>query len=337
MSVLSAFKFKTTCSLDSELPDIYPIDIDFDFFVSNDLISIFSKILTDCAERTQGLTEKHLPMLWDNCLASEAAKGLISLLSESMAGKKDLFIVYNKSVDVIRMATQSEIAQIKADYNAKGYSDIGVYISFKNFNKTDMIKIYSSMEYSVLNSLNKTMNLAQAIQFKMSKMRESVGAIDSAAIISQARSIANSLKNGHSVLLDGEDQIITSKPDMESTKQAIEFLDAKRAFYLDMPLSYITGEQTGGIGSTGENDSRAVERGLKHYYVSILKPVIEALFGITTTFKSHDFRQITSALEAVKTFELIGNDMLSQDSKRLIIEKLFDIEGDNNVNKVSAK
>ena len=146
--------------------------------------------------------------------------------------------------------------------------------------------------------------------------------------MTQARSIANALKEGNDVLMDSNDMIETSTPEISSTKEAIQFLDSKRAFILNLPMSYINGEQTGGIGSTGEADSRAVERGLKHYWISILKPAMSAIFGVSPTFKSHDFRQIASAFEALKTFELTTEDLISLENKRLIVAKLFDIPND---------
>lgn len=328
-SLISAFGFKTgAVNTSYEVPNIYPLSLEFALFVDSDLENIYRKILIDCVERTEGVPEKYESAIWDNCLESEAAKGLVTLLAEAMTRKADLFLIYNEAVGVLRLADAEEQRQIKLDYAQNGKSSVGVYISFKNYKRTDMLKIYSEMEYSILNSLNKTMNLSKAIQIKMSDMRKSVGAFDSEEIIAQAKSIANALKDGNDVLMDSNDMVETSTPDISSTEKAIMFLDAKRAFILNLPLSYINGEQTGGIGSTGEADSRAVERGLKHYWISILKPALAALFGVKPTFKSHDFRQITSAMEALKTFELTTEDLISLENKRLIVSKLFDIPND---------
>jgi hypothetical protein len=328
MSLISAFKFKTAPMANSEIPEIYPLRLQFNFFVNSDVENIYSKILTDCIERTEGIPEAFQTAIWDNCLQSEASKGLVSLLSEAMTSKADLFLVFNRAVGVLRIANQSEQGQIKADYQRQGSSPVGVYISFRNYKRTDMLKVYSEMEYSVLNSLNKSMNLSKAVQLKLKDLRGTVGAFDAAEIIAQGKSIANALSGGNDIMLDAGDEITTSKPDMESTEKAIMFLDAKRAFLLNLPLSYINGEQTGGIGSTGEADTRAVERGLKHYWISIIKPALSAIFGINPTFKSHDFRQISSGMEALKTFELTGEDLISIENKRLIVSKLFDIPND---------
>jgi len=301
--------------------------MEFDFFIKADLQAIFTKILTDCIERTQGIPDKILPTLWDNCLANEASKGLVSLVAGAMVNKSELYLIYNS--DIIRKADTAEATQIKIDYQLKGESSLGIFISFQNYTKTDMLKIYSEMEYSLLNALNKNLNVSKSIQFKYSKLRESIGVNDRNDAISQAQSMATALGKGNNILMDKEDVLDFAAVNMDPTEKAMLFLDSKRAFYLGLPISYINGEQTPGIGSTGEADTKAVERGLKNYFISIIKPVLKALYGINTMFKSHDFRQIDSALEAIKTFELTGTDFLSNEDKAQIVKNLFDIEQEN--------
>jgi hypothetical protein len=289
-------------------------------------MNVYSKILTDVIERTQGIPSELFPLLWDSCLMSESSQGLISLLAMAMTYKADLFLTFNAAIPLVRQATITEATQIKADYDREGQSDLGIFVSFKTYNRTDLVRLYSAMEYCVVGSLNKVTNLSKAFQFKMGDMRGSVSLSDSSIAIEQAKTMARALGAGKDILLDKNDEIVTGTPDISSIEKSIDFLDSKRSFYYAMPLSYINGEQTPGIGSTGEADSRAVERGLKQYYISVLKPVLEALFEIQTSFKSTDFRQIGSALEAVKTFELVSNDLISQQDKQFIIQKLFDLE-----------
>ncbi len=326
MGISSFFGLKTLTSNESELPDIFPLNVQLNFFVMTDIMNVYSKILTDCVERIEGIPEKIVPLLWDNFLQSESTFGLITLLADAMTEKKDLFLIYKSDIQLLRQATSNEANQIKIDYQRNGSSTLGIYVSFKNYCKTDMVKIYSSMEYCVVASLNKVMNLSKAIQYKMSDMRGAVSLVDSDVATEQARKIAIALSKGKDVMLDSKDEIVTGTPDISSIKESIAFLDGKKCLYYGLPLSYVNGEQTAGIGSTGEADTKAVERGLKQYYISILKPVIEAIFKITTSFKSNDFRQITSGLEAIKTFELVSDDFISKEDKKKIIGKLFDID-----------
>lgn len=327
LSEIFGFKTNTDSPADG-INEIFPLKIKQDEFIRSDVVHIYSKILTDVIERTSGITEDIEGLLWDNCLRSTTGEGLVSRLARSMSEKTDLFLVYDKAVQVLREATADEKRLIEEDYKSKASSDVGIYVSFKKYTRTDMIKLYASLEYFAINSLYKNMNISKAIQLKMNDLRATVALDNSGDAKAQASAIAKALSEGKDVILDAKDNIVTATPDLTSTKSAIEFIDNKLSFYLGLPASYITGLLTGGIGSTGESDTKAVERGLKSYYVSIIKPVLESLFGISVSYKSQDFRQIAQALEAIKTFELVGDDYISVDQKRLIVAGLLDMEID---------
>lgn len=328
--------FKAASGTNDELPDIFPLSVLSVDFIKSDIVSTYIKILTDCIERTHGLDSSLEPLMWDNCVQSDSSDGLITMLATAMAEQKELFIVYVPSVKIVRKATMAEETTIKKDYKEKGESKSGVYISFKKYRRTEMMNIYSSFEYCVLGSLNKTLNISKAVQIKINDLRGSVSMVDSEIAAAQGRSIAKSLSCGKDIMIDAKDEIATATPDTSSTEKAIGFLDAKKAFILSLPISYVSGLQTPGIGSTGEADMRAVERGLKQYFVSIVRPVIESLFGKKVTFKSQDFRQVTTALEVLKTFELIDDESLSATTKKSIIARVLEIdpkEEENNLAK----
>lgn len=319
----SFFGFFGGSASTEELPLMFPLSILQKDFIRIDVTNMYSKILTDVMERSHGLSEDEETLLWDNCLASEGSHGLITFLSWAMYEKTELFLVLDTATKVLRKATNQEQEQIKADYKRQAESSVGVYISFKNYLRTDMIKIYSALEYCTVGGLNKSMNLSNAIQLKINDLRSTVALADKAEAKSQALSIAKGLANGRDALLDGKDTIETAKPDLTATQSAMELLNEKRSFYLGLPCSYITGELNSGLGDTGQADAKAVERGLKGYFVSIIKPVCNALFGKNLTFKSEDFQQLTVALEALKTFEITSEELMSVDSKLGVINKLF--------------
>ncbi len=322
---------------DCAIREIYPLALRVDAFEQADIIATYTKILTDTLERTHGLDDKYVPLLWDNCVQSEGAEGLITLLTCAMVHKTDLFLVYNAAVDVLRKATDTETAQIKTDYKAKGSSTVGVYISFRHYRRTDMLKIYSALEYCILSSLHKTVNISKAVQIKMSELRASTSLADAGVAITQAKSLAEALRAGSDVLLDVKDEITTATANIDPTEKAISFLNGKRAFILDLPISYISGLQTGGIGSTGEADTKAIERGLKQYFFSIVHPVLFALFGVDTEFRSQDFRQLDSALNALKTFDLVSAEIMSLEAKHALTARLFDLDEEDEQKALAAE
>lgn len=313
-------------SSSADVPSIYTLGLSSSKFVEADVLATYRRILTDTCERTHGLKDEQWRLLWDSCVQSESALGLVSFLSLAMANKSEVFIVYVKGVNVLRLATNEEQKQITEDYKRESRSSVGVWVSFKNYDRTDLIRLYSEMEYCVIASLFKTVNLAKAIQLKMNDMRSSVGLTDASVAINQAKAIAEALRSGKDVMLDAKDEVTTSTPDVEPTQKAIAFIDAKRAFQLCMPLAYLSGEQTGGIGSTGDADARAVDRGLKQYFVSIIQPVLEAIFGVKVAFVPEDDREISAGLEVIKGLELVSDDLLSKETKRHLVWRAFDVD-----------
>ncbi len=309
------------------LPDIFPIPITNDIFIETDVETIYAKILTDVVDHTEGIPETADNALWDNCLQSEAPAGLITLLAKAMTCKQDLFLVYKQSV--LRVATSEEMLLIKKDYKATGKSSTGVFISFAGYKRTDMVKLYSALEYGVVSSLYKNVNLAKAVQYKINDLRSSVGLTDSDKATEQAQAIAGALSMGKDVMLDAKDEISSHKPDLDATKQAIEFLDSKRCFYLGLPKSYVNGEQPGGLGDSGVGDAKAIERGLKNYFNSIIEPVMSAVFGASVTFKDTDTAQVTAAMEAIKTFSLVDDTLVNAATKKKIVNSLLGIENEN--------
>lgn len=319
--------FKSTQELsESELPDIFPLSLTQTDFTKSDIVATYVKILTDTIERVHGLPEKFHQTFWDNCVQSEAPEGLVHMLALAMAEKKDLFLVYSASSNVLRRATFDEQREIESDYKAKGESAVGVFVSFKKYRRTDMLLIYSVLEYCILASLNKTVNISKAVQVKINTLRSSVSAIDSSVAVAQAKSIANALKKGNDVLLDAGDDITTSTPETAPTEKAIAFLDSKKAFILGLPMAYIAGEGKPGMGDSGSADTKAIDRGLKQYFVSIIKPVIKALFKVDVEFKSQDFSQVNTALETLKTFELTSDLYLSAEAKTEVIQRMFEVD-----------
>lgn len=308
---------------ETELPALFPLSIQESNFIEMDIETIYARILTDVLERTQNIPDEKKVLLWDSCLASEKSDGLVTLLVKAMYNKSELFIVYDSATNVVREANQKEKTQISEDYKAKGKSEAGVYLTFKNYKRTDMLKVYSVLEYCAIGGLNKSMNLSTALQFKMNDLRASVATADAGITQAQAVAVAQALKMGRGALLDGKDTIELAKPDLTATTAAMDFISEKKSFYLGLPASYITGDLPGGLGDSGNGDAKAVERGLRSYYFSIIKPTVEALFGVKTEFETEDYAQISTTLEVIRTFELVSDELVSQENKQLVVNRML--------------
>lgn len=317
------------------LPSMFAFTLASDVFVRHDVVTTYKKILMQTLDRTHGLEDDHWKTLSDSCVKTNMTKGLITLLAEAMYDKSDLFIVYKNGV--IRLAENAEQAQIRADYKEHAHSDVGTWISFVNYDLTDMLIIYSTLEYFILCGLYKSVNVSKAIQLKMSDMRSSTSLDDSAVVIEQALRIANALAAGKDILLDAKDSVGTTTPDINPVKTAIAFLDAKRCYYLNLPLAFVSGEQAAGIGASGDADARAIDRGLAPYFLSIVQPVVEEIYDVDVDYRPEDTRQITAGLEILKGFELSSDDLLSLQTKRGLVARAFDVDPAKELEQIEAE
>lgn len=327
MGLLESIGFgnKTSLGTSTELPVIFPLAVAQSDFVTNDLQNIYERILTDVLERTQGLPEKFQPHLFDNCLAGEQDFGVVTMLAKAMSIKGDLVVIYDSGTDVLRKPTAEEDRQIKASIK-DGKTELpkgALSVSFKDYKRTDMLKIYSVFEYLAISGLNKNMNLANAVQIKVDQLRASVGKSDADAVIAQAKAIADALNKGLGVMIDAKDILDMLKPDLTATNSVVDFINQKRSFYLGLPSSWITGLAKNSMGDTGEGNAKEVERGLKAYFFSIVKPVLKALFDANVTFKSDDFRQMSTALDVLRTMESTSEEFMSAESKLKTVNKAF--------------
>lgn len=320
--------------LTERLPLIFPMDLAQKDFVAIDCETIFKRILTDTLERTDGLKDEQKVLLWDNCLGSENSDGLVSMLAKAMTSKSELYLAYFANLGVIRKADSEEQGLIREGYKSKAEAvslpkgGKGVFITFKNFRQSDMVKLYAALEYCGVNGFWKTMNLSKALQIKISELRSSTGLNDSADVKAQAIEIARALSQGYDIYIDAKDILELLKPDLTATTEAMNLIAQKRSFYLGLPASYITGVASKGMGDTGAGDNKKVEQGLRGYYFSIIKPTTEGIFDIKTTFKSEDYDQIMSSMEVMKTFAVTDNEMVSLENKTGILNKLLGLPAD---------
>lgn len=330
---MSWFNFIGVSEKVETLPDIFPIPIVQNTFVAIDVENIYKRILTDVFERTDGITDEKKPLLWDNCLGSEMQDGLVSLIAKAMVKKSDLFIVYRAATNVITKATSVEEQAIRDGYKLKAEpvklpdGGLGIYATFKNYLTSEMVQFYSALEYCAVGGLWKQGNLSKAVQIKISDLRSSVSLGDSAAAKSQAKAMADGLADGKDILMDAKDIVESLTPDLTATNSTLELIAKKQSFYLGLPASYFSGEQSSSsMSDTGKADAKAVDRGLKSYFFSIVKPIVDSLFTIKSTFKSQDSEGLDTALKVIETFDRTSNEIIGLENKTKIANKAFGLD-----------
>lgn len=320
-----------------ELINIFPLALDKDDFIKQDILTIYRAILTDTLERTYGIKQAQESLLWDNCVLDGSSKGLVSLISNAMYNMDRVYIVWDPSTNILREADPKERAEMDKIYTSGAKPKNKVALNFSNLNVTKMLKIYSELDYRTNCSINKSLGIASTIQLKLHELRSSVGYNDAEITIEQAKAIAKAMSEGRDIVLDAQDIIELANPDMAPAQKALDMNAQKKSFYLKLPASWITGLNHGSISDTGEREAKAVERGLKRWFYSIVKPTVEALFGITATYKSEDFYGLQTAISTLQTFELTSNEYISAENKLRILNSLFGLPANSKGDELEEK
>jgi hypothetical protein len=303
-------------SLITELDNPYSLNILAVKYVECEIKNIYQKILMECYNHSVNLPESKI--YFNSCLENENNSGLIILLANSMLNMGKLYLI--REEEIIRKADVAEQQKIQNDYSTIGRSDIGIYCSFKNFDKTILLKVYYAILFNVFQTVNTQMGLSSSLQLGVAGLRDLIGLDSKDKAKAQAKEISDALKAGKGVIKDVQDIFSTTQTDISPVNASIDIINKRISSCLGMPISYLTGELSAGLSSTGEGDIEKFEEGLQVYFYSIWKPVIDNLFfkdkkdkGIS--FKKSNWRSLEVLL---KNLSLIETSELLDDATKQI-------------------
>ena len=289
-------------------------------FVDFKVITLYAKILRRCYAKSSGLSDEQAANLWDSVDLGDAQHGIINKVSFAMAKKKELILF--KDGGIVREAEQAEEEQIKKDYEERGRSDKGVYLNFKKYAMTDVLRLYMAFIFEIIRGAWVNVNLTKALQLKIADARKTIAASDAADPMQVASNVVNALKDGKSVFLDAGDEVKTTDLQTQAVKDALSLVYGLLAGELGVSTSFICGELTSGMAVTGEADVNANEDGIKDFFNSVFKPIMDKLFGVSLKFKSDNWRRIKEFAQIIPFVETA--EYISEEKKRELLERLFE-------------
>ena len=289
-------------------------------FVDFKVITLYAKILRRCYAKSSGLSDEQAANLWDSVDLGDAQHGIINKVSLAMAKKKELILF--KDGGIVREAEQAEADQIKKDYEERGRSDKGVYLNFKKYAMTDVLRLYMAFIFEIIRGAWVNVNLTKALQLKIADARKTIAASDAADPMQVASNVVNALKDGKSVFLDAGDEVKTTDLQTQAIKDALSLVYGLLAGELGVSTSFICGELTSGMAVTGEADINANEDGIKDFFNSVFKPIMDKLFGVSLKFKSDNWRRIKEFAQIIPFVET--SEYIDEAKKRELLERLFE-------------
>ena len=179
-----------------------------------------------------------------------------------------------------------------------------------------------SLIYDIMSGAKVNLGLAKALQLKINDLRKTVAASSSEDIKNQAMSIAEALKDGKSVALDGNDKIETTELQTQQIVDGLKLVYGCLASILGVSVSFVAGELTSGMAVTGEADVNANEDGIKDFFNSVFKPIHDKLFDVQLKFKTDNWRKVKEFASVIPYIE--SSMYASEEQKKAFFEYIFE-------------
>lgn len=294
-------------------------------FVDYMVSDLYQSILTMCFDKIifpdaeKDFKDKITPSFYDNLSVEGINKGIIKNLAYGIVQNQKVFFVNASAGDniIVRQGTQEELQKYEKE---QGNIKNQIQMDFTKYNQSKALKLFYSMIYWIIRATNTNVKISNSVLVKIAKLRELVAKEDADDVIKQAKEINDAIKRGNSIIADKDDTMERLEINSQATKDALDVAFSLVSGLIKMPLSFVNGELTTGLTQTGDSDNLAIERGLKNYYYTILKPCTEKLFETKTRFSSDNTAKLKTLIGILPQLEL--STLLTDDEKRSIIEDL---------------
>lgn len=294
-------------------------------FVDYMVSDLYQSILTMCFDKIifpdaeKDFKDKITPSFYDNLSVEGINKGIIKNLAYGIVQNQKVFLVNASAGDniIVRQGTQEELQKYEKE---QGNIKNQIQMDFTKYNQSKALKLFYSMIYWIIRATNTNVKISNSVLVKIAKLRELVAKEDAEEVIKQAKEINDAIKRGNSIVADKDDTMERLEINSQATKDALDVAFSLVSGLIKMPLSFVNGELTTGLTQTGDSDNLAIERGLKNYYYTILKPCTEKLFDTKIRFTSDNTAKLKTLIGILPQLEL--STLLTDDEKRAIIEDL---------------
>lgn len=281
------------------------------------LSALYQRIFNYCWSRTIVKNKKfNETILFDCFLKTAQTKGFISLMIDALIFGKQEILTYDPILNVIEIKNYDNNHEI----NKKVKNQI--ILDFTSNKKIYLLKQYASIYYDCLHSLAEKSKINGALILKLATLTDNISLDEKLSVKQQALSVQSGINNGNGAVIDSKSDIDLLNADCEPEQKQIENIKQEISSFFDgMPLNFLFGTSTAGIGASGENDTDSLERSIYSFFNTYWKPYFNGLFADNIDFKVENWRQIANARDIINIVET--TEYLDEKNKKEIILNIF--------------
>ena len=92
---------------------------------------------------------------------------------------------------------------------------------------------------------------------------------------------------------------------------------------LGVSLSFVCGELTSGLSVSGEANANFDESGIRDFFITVFKPIVDKLFGVSLRFKTDNWRKVREYAQILPYIE--SSALLTDKQKEQLAVELMGV------------
>jgi hypothetical protein len=319
---------KSLFSMGKETSDIISgcVPMNWDFFIEKNVYiefyvrTLYKKILRYLFRKTifDNKIKEKLNIFQDNFLNTEQNLGFISLLANAICQCETTVLRYDPKTNAIERINKQD------NINPRDVNVCAVDFS-KNKAEILLLSQYASMLYDLLESEQKKTKVSNSITFKVGDLTAKVGTLEKGSVEKQAKNIKDAINNGDMAVIDAESSIEMGTTDLRSEAKTEETIKQNIAEAIGLPLNFLFGANTAGIGASGENDTDSLERAMQTNFEIYWRPYVEKLFDTKIKYKAENWQLIRNCRDILDYVETSA--LLTEEQKQTIAGDILESIG----------
>jgi hypothetical protein len=205
----------------------------------------------------------------------EYTEGLASIMSDAIAKKKRVRVEKHKrrtvdGGDGYYFERSDKELQVTTVFD----------IDFRKFHQSKLVESSYIMMFNALNSASKGMLINQGMLLKIAGLttQKSEDRVIK-DLEEQLTKIDDSIKKGRVAYVDADSSAEFFNFDVKATSESVDFIYSQLANITGYPVSWINGVGGSSMSDTGESDRKQIRRANEYYFVHLLLPILEQVFG----------------------------------------------------------
>ena len=302
--------------------EINPLQLTRQRFIEIAIRELYSRIMFSTVEMVampKDMSKSDFAVTVYDRHSPKMIKGLIRHIVDAMADGSSLTL---RKTPIPNRKNGYFFKDLVATHNEKP-ADI-VEMDFSEYDRTDVLVEYYGMIFDSIVGAARLIRVGSSIILKIADLSDLISDREILiAVEAQLEQIQQALEEGKTGYMDKNSDIMMPEVKVEPVAAQLKFAYSLICNATGRPMSFVNGEMAASLGSTGEGDRKQNRQASIYDFNSILRGILEAVFGADFEIKP-DIESLPNLADFMSTIEMSG--LLADDEKRRILSQYLSLD-----------